>query len=167
MWGADTSLQIDEGFEWEDRNGVGFGFRSSTRPTITRGVVYWSDWTEWRVSARYIEELTGLDFLSNVPQAIQDIIEIDSISPILSFTDNSNVANLPDAEEDISASLLAGKDNSSFNQIIDSRNLIVESFSVVSPIKNSFFTNINPFDISITEASLCFKTEPNIQTTIF
>ena len=34
------------------------------------------DWKEFRHSVREVEELTGYDFFSNVPKAIQDVIEV-------------------------------------------------------------------------------------------
>ena len=33
------------------------------------------DWKEFRVAPRDIEELTGLDFLADVPQSVQDAVE--------------------------------------------------------------------------------------------
>ncbi|XZN92612.1 MAG: DNA/RNA non-specific endonuclease [Microcoleus sp.] len=50
---------------------------------LPNGVTNWNDWQQWRVNVDYLEELTGYDFLSNVPEEIQEIIETDSSSPLL------------------------------------------------------------------------------------
>lgn len=58
--------------------------RSYTLPNgrvlqITR----WDDWRRWRVSVNDLEAITGYDFLSNVPEEIQNIIEADDFSTLL------------------------------------------------------------------------------------
>jgi endonuclease G len=40
-----------------------------------KDITDWNDWRQWQVSVDYLEEITGYDFLSNVPQAIQTVIE--------------------------------------------------------------------------------------------
>lgn len=50
---------------------------------LPNGVTNWNSWQQWRVNVDYLEELTGYDFLSNVPEEIQDILETDSSSPLL------------------------------------------------------------------------------------
>ncbi len=50
---------------------------------LPNGVTNWNNWQQWRVNVDYLEELTGYDFLSNVPEEIQEILETDSSSPLL------------------------------------------------------------------------------------
>jgi len=50
---------------------------------LPNGVTNWNEWQQWRVNVDYLEELTGYDFLSNVSEEIQEIIETDSSSPLL------------------------------------------------------------------------------------
>ncbi len=38
----------------------------------------WDSWQTWRVNVDYLEELLGSDFLSNVPEKIQSVIEKDN-----------------------------------------------------------------------------------------
>lgn len=47
------------------------------------GVTNWNDWQQWRVSVDYLEELTGYDFLSNIPEKIQEAIESEDRNPYL------------------------------------------------------------------------------------
>ncbi len=42
---------------------------------VMKDITDWNDWRQWQVSVDYLEEITGYDFLSNVPQAIQTVIE--------------------------------------------------------------------------------------------
>jgi DNA/RNA endonuclease G (NUC1) len=42
---------------------------------ITKNITNWSDWKQWQVSVDYLEEITGYDFLPNIPQEIQSVIE--------------------------------------------------------------------------------------------
>jgi DNA/RNA endonuclease G (NUC1) len=41
----------------------------------SKNITDWNDWTQWEVSVDYLEEITGYDFLSNVPEEIQRVIE--------------------------------------------------------------------------------------------
>ena len=50
---------------------------------LPNDVTNWNDWQQWRVNVDYLEELTGYDFLSNLPEEIQEILETDSSSPLL------------------------------------------------------------------------------------
>lgn len=43
----------------------------------------WQHWPNWRVSVRYLEQITGYDFFSNLPKEIQDQIELDDSSALL------------------------------------------------------------------------------------
>lgn len=49
---------------------------------VTRNITNWNDWRQWQVSVDYLEEITGFDFLSNVPEEIQSIIESRSAIPM-------------------------------------------------------------------------------------
>ena len=40
-----------------------------------RQITNWNSWQDWRVSIDYLEDLTGYNFLSNLPETIQDKIE--------------------------------------------------------------------------------------------
>lgn len=40
-----------------------------------RQITSWSEWRDWRVSIDYLEGLTGYNFLSNLPETIQEKIE--------------------------------------------------------------------------------------------
>jgi endonuclease G len=40
-----------------------------------RNIENWNDWRDWRVSIDYLEGLTGYDFLSDLPETIQEAIE--------------------------------------------------------------------------------------------
>ena len=40
-----------------------------------RQVNNWNDWQDWRVSIDYLEDLTGYNFLSNLPESIQEVVE--------------------------------------------------------------------------------------------
>ncbi len=40
-----------------------------------RTITNWNQWRDWRVSINYLEDLTGYDFLSELPQNIQEAIE--------------------------------------------------------------------------------------------
>lgn len=42
---------------------------------VIKDITNWNDWTQWQVSVDYLEEITGFDFLSNVPEETQKIIE--------------------------------------------------------------------------------------------
>ena len=50
---------------------------------LPNGVTNWNDWEQWRVSVDYLEELTGYDFLSNIPEGIQAAIESEDHNPYL------------------------------------------------------------------------------------
>jgi DNA/RNA endonuclease G (NUC1) len=50
---------------------------------LPNGVTNWENWQQWRVNVDYLEELTGYDFLSNLPEEIQEVIETDSSSPLV------------------------------------------------------------------------------------
>lgn len=41
----------------------------------------WQDWQNWRVDVNYLEQLTGYDFLSNIPEEIQNVIEARDTNP--------------------------------------------------------------------------------------
>ena len=47
---------------------------------VIKDITNWNDWRQWQVNVDYLEEITGFDFLSNVPEETQKIIE--SRSPI-------------------------------------------------------------------------------------
>ena len=42
----------------------------------------WSYWLSWRVNVDYLETITGFDFLSNLPDDIEQAIESDDSSPL-------------------------------------------------------------------------------------
>jgi endonuclease G len=48
-----------------------FPLPGETNRTITK----WNEWRDWRVSIDYLEGLTGYDFLSDLPESIQEAIE--------------------------------------------------------------------------------------------
>lgn len=50
---------------------------------LPQGITEWNNWEQWRVSVDYLEELTGYDFLSNVPKPIQDELESQHGNPFL------------------------------------------------------------------------------------
>jgi DNA/RNA endonuclease G, NUC1 len=50
---------------------------------LPNGVTNWKNWQQWRVNVDYLEALTGYDFLSNLPEEIQEVIETDSSSPLV------------------------------------------------------------------------------------
>ncbi len=41
----------------------------------TRTVADWRHWPNWRVNVDYLEEITGYDFFSDLPQEIQQAIQ--------------------------------------------------------------------------------------------
>jgi DNA/RNA endonuclease G (NUC1)/PKD repeat protein len=43
----------------------------------------WSYWPYWRVSVNYLEGITGYDFFSNLPDEIQQVIQSDDSSPLI------------------------------------------------------------------------------------
>jgi endonuclease G len=49
-------------------------------------------WTKWCASPRAIEQKTGLDFLSDVPRAVQDVLEV-RCDPACDVTSASYLAN--------------------------------------------------------------------------
>jgi DNA/RNA endonuclease G (NUC1) len=57
----------------------------------------WQDWHTWRVDTRYIEQLTGYNLFSNLPQNIQDLLEsrnTDPTTPVPLLA--SNISNEPE-----------------------------------------------------------------------
>lgn len=50
---------------------------------LPNGVIDWKNWQQWQVSIDYLEELTGYDFLSNVPEEIQTAIEGEHKNPFV------------------------------------------------------------------------------------
>ncbi|MEB3340030.1 DNA/RNA non-specific endonuclease [Okeania sp.] len=48
----------------------------------TRQVANWEHWPNWRVNVNYLEEITGYDFFSDLPQEIQQVIQADDSSEL-------------------------------------------------------------------------------------
>jgi DNA/RNA non-specific endonuclease len=42
---------------------------------VEKNIQNWNDWQEWQVSVDYLEEITGLDFFSELPDAIEQAVE--------------------------------------------------------------------------------------------
>jgi DNA/RNA endonuclease G (NUC1) len=48
---------------------------NTPKPTDPTQYERWRNWENWRYSVDFIEEQTGLDLLTNIPQRIQDVLE--------------------------------------------------------------------------------------------
>lgn len=62
-----------------NRKAPGSGTIQLPNQSLPITVNNWSDWREWRVSVNYLEELTGYDFLANLPNEIEEVIEDDNL----------------------------------------------------------------------------------------
>jgi DNA/RNA endonuclease G (NUC1) len=58
------------------------GFTGSVPINIINNKAEWRNWQNWRVTIDDIEALTGLDFLTNIPENIQNVIE-QTLSPVI------------------------------------------------------------------------------------
>ena len=136
----------------------------------------WSNWQEWRVSVNYLEEITGYDFLSNLPDDVEEILENDnssspqasllavpetslsfsdsSISPRIVTSDNTTTGqdgfvSIPTERATISDSSL----KVSSNQTTFNNNAISEISSSEISIVEASKIKISPFKVGISENS--------------
>ena len=105
----------------------------------SRTITDWSRWQDWRVSINYLESLTNYDFLSELPDSIQEAIESRSNGLLPS-----------------SASLLADENFQSDLILNDISNNFAIGQAGLSQVATTKFINIDNSTAKVTSVERCF-----------
>jgi hypothetical protein len=120
----------------------------------SRIITDWSSWQDWRVSINYLETLTNYDFLSELPDFIEEAIESrsDGLLPnsALLLADESSTAN--SITDTVSDNLSIGQTN--FSQITTKKFINIDSSIPKITSCERYFTEFGTAEISVVEKGI-------------